>query len=334
MFGVSMSAQRDRLLQALGRIVSDVDNLDALVPYLQDLARDHRKFGVLSDHYGAVGVSLLATLAHFSGPDWTPELATWWHAAYSLAAQVMIEAARQQDSSQPPWWDGKVIRHELRTFDIAVFQVATTQPLPYLPGQSVSIESAERPRVWRLYSMANAPRADGTLEFHVRMIDGGVLSTALTRSLAVGSPLRLGPPIGALTLDTTSGRDVLLLAGSTGLAPLKAIIEQIAGLDRQPDVQLVFGARTRDGLYDEPSLQKMAASLPWLTVTTTVSGDPTYRGERGTLADIVAARGLWQGRDAYVCGSTAMVTATVGRLVTLGLPRHQIHIEDFGWSQQ
>jgi ferredoxin-NADP reductase len=82
--------------------------------------------------------------------------------------------------------------------------------------------------------MANAPRDDLTMDFHVRMIDGGELSIVLTRGLAVGSRLRMGAPVGTLTYRPGSGRDVLLVAGSTGLAPLKAIAEQISCLPAPP----------------------------------------------------------------------------------------------------
>ena len=75
MFPVSMMQQRDRLFRALGHIVAKVDDLDVLVPFLQQLGRDHRKFGALAAHYPAVGASLLATLEQYAGEDWTPELA-------------------------------------------------------------------------------------------------------------------------------------------------------------------------------------------------------------------------------------------------------------------
>ena len=336
LFPVSMAAQRDRLLGALVKIVSDVDTLDSLVPFLRGLGRDHRKFGALAEHYDTVGTSLLVTLAHFSGSNWTNELAADWKAAYALVAQVMIEAAREDEDLHPPWWDATVITHERRSFDIAVFRVTPLQRLPYAPGQSVAVESEDCPRTWRFYSMANAPRDDGTLDFHVRMVDGGALSSALARQARPGTRLKLGPAIGTLTLDTQSGRDILMVAGSTGLAPLKALIEQISAIGDPPRVHLFFGAHTSEGLYDLPDLEKMAAQSGWLSVTHAVSGDPWdpgYAGERGTIVDVVGRHGPWQGHDAYVCGSTAMVQATADRLASLGVPRDQIHVEDFGWSR-
>jgi NAD(P)H-flavin reductase len=181
--------------------------------------------------------------------------------------------------------------------------------------------------------MANAPREEGTIDFHVRIIDGGAVSAALARNVTVGSSLRLGAPVGTFGLDTTSGRDILLAAGSTGLAPLKAIIEQAATLPDPPEMHLVFGVRTAAELYDLPDLEKMAARWPWLTVTAAVSADPGYRGECGNVADVIGRRGLLAEHDAYVCGSSAMVAATVSRLKALGMPPEQIFVEDFGWSE-
>jgi NAD(P)H-flavin reductase/hemoglobin-like flavoprotein len=333
LFPVSMAVTRDRLVHALARIVSQVDDLDSLRGYLADLGRDHRKFGAVAEHFPAVGTSLLATLAHFSSDAWTPELAADWEAAYAQVAGVMIEAAEEDARMRPAVWEATVVDHELRRFDIAVFRVVTSEPLAYLPGQSVSVESSARPRLWRLYSIANAPREDSTLDFHVRIVDGGALSMVLTRGLAVGARLRIGPPVGSLTLDTASGRDVLLVAGSTGLAPLKAILEQISGLESPPGVQLFTGARTADGLYDGVELEKLAVGCPWLTVTPVISDEPGFPGERGQLPDVVARSGSWHDHDAYIAGPTPMVQAATTQLIASGVPSSQIHVEDFGWSE-
>jgi NAD(P)H-flavin reductase/hemoglobin-like flavoprotein len=333
MFPVSMADQRDRLLNALGRIVADVSSHEALVPYLQGLGRDHRKFGTLAEHYPAVGASLLATLAHFSGTAWTEELAQDWTEAYTLLANVMTQAAAEDEIRNPPWWGATVVGHERRTMDTTVLKVAPDSPLRYVPGQSVAVECEARPRVWRFYSMANAPRDDGTIDFHVRIIDGGVVSAALARNVTAGSRLRLGPPVGTLSLDMTSRHDVLLAAGSTGLAPLKAMVEQAAGLPDPPRMHLVFGVRTAAELYDLPDLEKMAARWPWLTVTPAVSADPRYRGETGTVADVIGRRVPLTGQDAYVCGSSAMVAATIDRLQSLGMPQDRVYAEDYGWSE-
>jgi NAD(P)H-flavin reductase/hemoglobin-like flavoprotein len=332
MFPVSMAAQRERFLRALGRIVADVDRVDRLTSFLQGLGRDHRKFGIAAEHYGPVGESLMATLAHFSGPDWTPELAAGWAGAYQLVSQIMIDAAAEDARQRPPFWDATVISHELRTFDISVLRVATREPLPYLPGQSVGIESSLRPRVWRFYAIANAPREDGTLDFHVQMVDGGALSATLVRGIAVGSRLRLGPPVGTFTLRQPVRRDVLLVGHGTGIAPLKAIAEEIGQLSAPPKVHMFAGARDGAELYELAELQKMGASAPWLTITGCASDDPGYSGERGTLPDVVSRSGTWSGHDAYIAGPPPVTEAMSARLASLGVPQDQISVEDFGMS--
>jgi len=334
LFPVSMAAQRGHFVDALAKIISQVDRVDDLTAFLQGLGRDHRKFGAIAGHYQAVCSSLLATIEHFSGPAWTPQLAADWQAAYNLVASIMITAAAEDEKVRPAWWRGTVVSYERRAFDVSVLLVRPEPRMDYLPGQSVAIESPSRPRLWRYYSIANAPRPDGLLEFHIRLIDGGALSMALTNSAIADTELRLGPPIGVLTLgQPPSGRDLLLVAGSTGLAPLKAILDQVAALQQPPKVHLFFGARTADGLYDLDSLEKMAAQHPWLTVTPAVSAETKFAGETGSLPDVVARQGNWSGHDAYLAGPTEMVKETVTRLTSAGMAKDQIHIEDFGWSE-
>ncbi len=332
MFPISMQAQRGHLVEALAHIVASVEDAAGLTAFLQDLGRDHRKFGTLAPHYDAVGESLLATFAYFCGDSWDAELAADWKAAYGLVANVMTAAAQEDEQHHPAYWVGTVVAHERRAFDIGSLTVRTEPRLEYLPGQSVAIESPARPRLWRYYSMANAPRIDGTVDFHVRLIDGGAVSMALTARAAVGTQLRLGPPIGALRLDTASGRDILMVAGSTGLAPLKAIVEQLTGLRRPPAVHLFFGARTADGLYDLPSLEKVAAEHPWLTVVPVVSAGQSS-ARTGVLLDVVSGYGNWSAHDAYIAGPTEMVQDCAARVAAAGTPAMQIHVEDFGWSE-
>lgn len=335
MFPPLMVTQRDRLLRALVQIVTSVDDLDILASYLGDLGRDHRKYNVRPEHFGLVGASLLATLAQYAGEDWTPEVAETWRGAYALISQVMIQALTTQDGT-PHWWEGVVTAKEQPCYDIAKLSVRLLQPMAWVPGQSVAVMFEDRPRIWRYLTPANAPRPTREMELHVKVVPGGLLSAALALEAEPGSRLRLGPPLGALQLDETSRRNILMVAGSTGLAPMLAMIDRLAARQDPPDVQLFFGAREPDGLYELDRLLKLVGELDWLALTHAVSGPPqetgNYDGEHGSIVDIAAHSGPWGDRDAYICGSSAMVQATRGRLVALGTPESQIHIEDFGWE--
>ena len=333
MFPVSMMQQRDRLLAALGHVVAKVDDLDELVPFLQQLGRDHRKFGALAAHYPAVGASLLATLQHFLGDDWTPQLAADWEAAYGLVAQVMVEAA-DGAGHEPPWWDAKVVGHERRTPDIAVLQVRPAAPMEYQAGQSISIETQLRPRLWRYYSIASAPDEEGCLELHVQARDGGPVSTALAHHVAVGDIVRLGPPFGQLALDAASDRDLLLVAGGTGLAPMKALIGQVARQEHPRRVHLFWGARRRDDLYDLEAVRQLAAEHSWLTLTVALSDQQDHPGEQGAIADVVVRHGPWTSWDVHVCGSPSMVQATRAGLIAARVPASRIRTEAYTPSRQ
>lgn len=338
MFPVAMAGQRDKLIAALGHVITNVDNLDTAVPFLQQLGQDHRKFGAMAAHYPAVGASLLATLEHFLAEDWTPDLAAEWSAAYGIVAQVMVESADEAAVTTPAWWEAEVVGHERRSIDIAVMHLRTDKPLDYRPGQSVAVESHLRPRVWRYYSPANAPRPDGIIELHVRIVPGGQVSAAMVQAVQVGDVLRLGSPVGRrLTLGQRTGGDLVLIAGGTGLSPLRALVDQIVQ-ERASGVQatwprrvaLFLGGRVEADLYDLASLQWLATDRPWLSVVPVLSGDMSFPGPRGMVADAALRHGPWSDPQVYVCGSPVMVAGSIERLVAAGVPENVIHVEDFG----
>jgi NAD(P)H-flavin reductase/hemoglobin-like flavoprotein len=333
MFPPSMAIQREKLLQALGDIVTRVDDPAALAEFSAQLGRDHRRFGVLAQHYPVVGQAFLETLRRGLGPSWTPALAADWAAAYNTAAQLMAVAAEQAARSSPPWWNGEVIDVQRRAPEITVTTVRVDQPYPFVAGQSAAVEYEQRPRIWRYLSPANAIRPDNTLEFHIRAIAGGLLSPTLVYRLSKGDRLRVGPPVGtALTRHRDTSRDLLLVAGGTGLAPLRAIVEDLATRPSPPEVTLIVGASTARDLYDVEYLRRRDDALAWLTVIPAVADDPGWRGPHGSAVDLALRHGAGLSRDVYVCGSPPMVAGTRQRLLAAGLRPDQIYSEDFSNS--
>ena len=331
LFPVSMSAQRDKLVGALGRIVSNADQLEEVTPFIQQLGRDHRRFMVVNEHYPAVGASLLATLRHFLGSAWTDQLAADWAAAYNLIATVMTTSAEQADG--PAWWTAEVLAVERRTLDVCVLQLRPEQQFEYLPGQSFAMEVPHRPRLWRYYSPANAPRPDGSMELHVQLVPGGQVSSAVARYVVAGDQVRMGSPIGTkLTRPMEARNDIFMVAGGTGLAPLRAVVEQ---LDREwfeygtaPQVHLFHGARVPWNLYDNQLLNELSRR-PWFSYTGVVSDDSSFPGARGLVGAVAAHSQQWRGRIAMVCGSPLMVRHTVQELTAAGMPPEDIRTEQF-----
>jgi NAD(P)H-flavin reductase/hemoglobin-like flavoprotein len=327
LFPLAMDRQRDRFFRALARLVWSLDCPEELTSFVQQLGRDHRRFGVTARHYPEFMDALLATVREFSGPAWSDDLAAAWQAALDTVAQTMMEAAAADAKHAPSWWLAEVIGHQRRAGDLAVLTVRPDPALCYLPGQYVSVQSARRPREWRNYSIANAPRDDGTITLHVRAVPGGLVSTELVQHTVAGDTLLLGPARGTMTLPPGSGRDLLCVAGGTGLAPLKAIIEQAAATGG-PAVTLLFGARTEAGLYDLRELRLLAARCPSLELVTAVSDDPGSGGVQGLLPDVLRDRTEWKDRDVYVCGPAAMVSRTEAVLAGLGVPAERLHYDE------
>src|SRR5215210_1554338 len=337
MFPIQMSGQRDKLVAALGAVVSNVDELDKIVPILEQLGRDHRRFSVVTEHYEVVGASLLATLRRFLGTAWTPDLAATWAEAYGLVAKVMVAAAEQHEDVAPASWEADVVRVERRSVEVAVIDVAPREPFPYRAGQSVAVEIPHRPRLWRYFSPANAPEPSGRVQFHIQPIAGGLVSTAAVRRLSEGDTVRLGAPVGEqLTLPEDGPLpDLLMVAGGTGLAPLRAVLDQI---DRRweatssgPRVHLFHGSRMPWNLYEHEHLSQLARR-PWFDYTPVVSEDPTYPGARGLVGTVAAKAGDWSDHMAMVCGSPAMVRYSVKELQAAGIPTGSIRHEQFDFQ--
>jgi NAD(P)H-flavin reductase/hemoglobin-like flavoprotein len=328
LFPVNMEVQRSRLMRALVHFVQMIDQPDDLLPFLEQLGRDHRKFGVVAQHYDAVGEALIGAIGKYAGDAWSPAVEQAWHEAYGQLARAMRAAAQAERG--PASWLGRVVEHTRVGWDLAVITMQTTEPIPYRAGQYVSVETPQRPRLWRYLSPANAPRPDGTLDFHVRAVDGGWVSRAIVAHSRIGDTWRIGPPMGRMHVDPDSGRELLMVTGGTGMAPIKALLEDIAQRPEQPRTQVFVGGRTWEDLYDFTSLRKFSYSNPWLDVIPVVERDEGASGaERGTLADVVTRYGAWSDHDVLVCGSPAMIRATVSRMLVAGTPLDRIKYDPF-----
>ncbi len=328
MFPPAMDTQRKRFYQALTRIATSRDDA-SLARYLGGLGRAHRKFGVQKQHFDAFGQALAATWQRYAPEAWTEAAAAAWEELFHRASSAMIAAAERDAEQSPPWWLAEIVAHELRGADLAVLTLLPSQSVPYQPGQHISIQTPRWPRLWRNYSVANAPRDDGTLTLHVRAVPGGLVSAALVHHVAVGDTLLLGAAAGAMTADLRSSRDLLCLAGGTGLAPLKAIVEVMVGTSgarRHREIVLYHGARHEAGLYDRADLQHLERNYPWLQVIPVVSDEDAPDTIFGTVPDVVGLAN-WRDRDIYLAGPDLMIARTVSELRDRGAPEERIHYD-------
>ncbi|WP_432153382.1 globin domain-containing protein [Streptomyces tricolor] len=319
LFPAAMDAQRDRLLKALLTAAEHLDDTPVLVDYLQNLGRGHRKYGTRAEHYPAVGECLIGALSKYAAAVWTPETEAAWVRAYTTMSQVMIDAAASDELRAPAWWQAEIVAHDLRTPDVAILTVRPDQPYPFLAGQYTSLETPWWPRVWRHYSFASAPRSDGLLTFHVKAVPAGWVSNALVHRARPGDVIRLGPPAGSMTVDHTTDSGLLCLGGGTGIAPIKALVEDVAEHGERRPVEVFYGARTDHDLYDIDTMLRLQQSHPWLSVRAVIDQRAHLQ-----LPDALRAYGPWHEYDAYLSGPPGMIRSGIDTLRDIGIPSSRI----------
>jgi NAD(P)H-flavin reductase/hemoglobin-like flavoprotein len=339
MFPPDMAGQRAVFGQALNWLLGEfiAQRADEPVAFLAQLGRDHRKYGVVAKHYESLAHALYATLSHELGPAWTPAVEDAARQAINLIGGVMSGAAAAEEG--PAWWEGTVAEHHRVSRDLAVVRLYLDRPMDYHPGQYVNVEVPQWPRRWRYLSPAIPAQPDGGIEFHVRAVSGGMVSTAIVEETRPGDRWRMSSPHGGLEVDRDAG-DVLMVAGSTGLAPLRAIIMDLCRFGVNPRVHLFFGARYPCELYDLRTLWEIASTNPWLSVTPVSEYDtdppwaPEYpdphppRGlhvrQKGLLPAVVTRYGGWGDRQILVSGGPNMITAARSALIAKGAPPERI----------
>lgn len=215
-----------------------------------------------------------------------------------------------------------------------VFEVRDGPSVRWLAGQYVELRGADGRR--RPFSIANASRGDGRIEMHVRHEPGASFNRHLYETLHVGMQLQAEGPLGTFVPRENSARPILFVAGGTGMAPIKAVIEHFAVLGSHRPMQLYWGTRHPRELYLDTLIEAWSQEIPQLRFVPVVSDarvalDAGVR--RGMVLDAVLAdHSQLAPFDVYVCGPPAMVEAAIDAFTTAGLPRAQLFFDSYEYA--
>ncbi|OZF04050.1 FAD-binding oxidoreductase [Rhodococcoides fascians] len=243
-------------------------------------------------------------------------------------------------------WKAEVVQYHRLRNDLAVVRLEG-EAIPFEAGQSLDVTVPQNSRLSRRYSSALPPSLDGKLEFHVRAVPAGWVSGSIVNETRPGDVWTLRNPAGSLKVDH-SGRDVVMIAGGTGLAPLRALVLHLSRRETPPNVTLYVGGRSPRDLYAADLLWILASELPWLTVVPVVDQltDP-WAPDRwhdaigaeiagvaemfgpehcweGSLADVMSVQQPFLDSQVLVCGSPGMEAATIAALIDNGTPESAI----------
>lgn len=222
------------------------------------------------------------------------------------------------------------VTHDIRR---VILSVEDNEAVAFAAGQYAQVTFDGVPA--RDYSMANQP-GKPHLEFHIRRVPGGATSEHVAHGLAIGDSVTVRGPLGSSFLREHHTGPILAVAGGSGLAPIKSIVETalVRGL-RQP-IHLYFGARTERDLYLVEHFNLMANTYDNLTFIPVLSEE--QRSERfrsGFVTDAIAEDlSDLDGWKAYMAGPPAMIDAAGPLLQARGIRGEDIHADVFFTPEQ
>jgi NAD(P)H-flavin reductase len=268
---------------------------------------------------------------------------------YILACQALLKSditiELEADAHAPnqalETYNGKITATNMLTHDIAEVTVELDRPISYTAGQyaDIGLEGFNR---HRSYSFAAAPVQGGqtSLTFHVRNVPGGSYTEWLFEKDRVGEAFELHGPSGAFWLRTCEA-PILGVAGGSGMAPLKAILDEALANKIKRPVTYLFGARAQRDLYCLEEMKSLTEQ--WSTTFKFIPGlsdepeDSDWTGKRGLVTDFINDETTGfaiSDSHVYLCGPPGMIDSTLVKLEEANISLDHIHYDKFLDSRQ
>lgn len=230
---------------------------------------------------------------------------------------------------RPAMRTAELLRKTPLNHDITEFSFRVNGDPSFLPGQYalITLPGGNGPRV---YSMSNLGE-NGEWQFQIRRVPGGAATTVLFDQMQPGDTAQLDGPYGLAYLRTESPRDIVLIAGGSGLSPI-ASLARGALRDTARNVAIYFGGR---GPADTTAAAFLAGLDPDRVSLTMAISDAAqaegWTGRQGFVHEVaIADLGAdLQNREIYFAGPAAMAQAIAGAMHGLSVPRDQIHFDEF-----
>src|SRR5438270_5377232 len=195
--------------------------------------------------------------------------------------------------------------------DVAIvkLKLPANERLQFLAGQYIDFLLKDGKR--RSFSLATPPHADELLELHIRHVPGGYFSDALFREFKGREILRFEGPLGTFYLREESDKPMIFVAGGTGFAPIKAVIEHALHHDLKRPMVLYWGVRSLRDLYlpDLPGTwQRQHPDFRFIPVLSDPLPDDRWPGRTGLVhQSVMTDFPDLSGYQVYACGGPAMI---------------------------
>lgn len=202
--------------------------------------------------------------------------------------------------------------------------------LRFVAGQYINILLADGQR--RAFSFANPPHRSETIELHVRLIAGGRFTTQVFNQMKVGDDLRFEGPLGSFRLRE-SKRPIIFVAGATGFAPIKSIVEDAFHRGMLRPMLLYWGVRRPKDLYMMELAQRWQQehdNFKFVPVLSEHKPEDQWQGRSGLVHEaILSDFPDLDGYEVYVCGSAKMVDSAFPAFLEQGLSEEHCFSDAF-----
>lgn len=337
----SQGRQQNALASLVYAAAENIDNLEAVLPAVVQVAHKHKSLNITPEQYPIVGYYLLGAIKEVLGDAATPEIIGAWGEAYEVIAGVfigiekdMFEEAKQMDGGWETFKDFTIADKVVESDVITSFYLKPVdgKVLPsYKPGQYITLRvtiPGEEYLVNRQYSLSQAPTGD-MYRISVKREDeftpNGVMSVNLHLNMNIDDTVEVSVPAGVFHLDTESKNPVTLISGGVGITPMMSMYDSIAKNTPDRPVAFLHSARTRAHQAFNDVLNTLNSSMDSSTYSVLYSDE----GDGFMTRDYLASNVL-EGSDIYVCGPTPFLESVMRDLYALGIPEEKIHFEFFG----
>ncbi|HCM15423.1 MAG: FAD-binding oxidoreductase [Candidatus Cloacimonadales bacterium] len=225
------------------------------------------------------------------------------------------------------------------TYDIKgiTFKLQQGETIDFKAGQYVQLETEPyekvKQKVMRAYSISSKPQINDRIQLIIRLVPEGICSTWVHKYLKVGDKVNFTGPYGDFYLRDTDA-DILFVAGGSGKAPIKSMLEHLREIGTNRKMTYFFGARTTKDLYltDEfRAFEDVFEQFEYVPVLSHTLPEENWNGKTGFVMPYFkdAIRDP-KNTEAYLCGSPGMINAVTKSLIEYGLSEDKIYYDSFG----
>jgi len=225
-----------------------------------------------------------------------------------------------------------VDRIDVLSYNVRSFRLRLVEPtqLVFEPGQFVIVHvPKDGTIVKRAYSIASPPHEQGVIELCIQHVEGGAASTFFWK-IKEGMPVLISGPHGKFTLKTPLTYEPVFLATGTGVAPFRSMIHHLCHMNFLQPMWLLFGCRYEHAILYEAEFRSIASLRHNFHYVPTVSRPKEWLGEIGHIQQTFQKHiREVTNKQMYVCGFLEIVKAVVQDLLAFGVPKEQIHYEEW-----